>query len=178
MRLNRLGLAAAIGVAATAWGFAVILAQEPRRPQVLVLTGQAHRVLSLVYRAHQTELMGCMLGELRGDTVRVERIGPADVDPEHSTPEHVLPRQTCEEAGWAPVVGMIHSHTSPENCWYFFPGTRVPTSDGQSFLRSSYPVDAILCGSEVVWINRAMEERRHPLPAPGRSGVDSTESLR
>ncbi len=163
MRALRTALGTALAVAAVA--LPRLPAQEPRPPQVLQFTGQAHRVLGLVYRPHQTELMGCMIGEIRGDTVRVERIAPADVDPEHSTPEHVLPRQTCEAAGWGPTVGLVHAHVTAESCWYFFPGTRVPTSDGQSFLRGGYPVDAILCGAEVVWINRAMEQRRHPLPA-------------
>jgi hypothetical protein len=30
---------------------------------------------------------------------------------------------------------------------------------GQSFLRSRYPVDAILCGDDVVWIGRGMIQK-------------------
>jgi hypothetical protein len=54
---------------------------------------------------------------------------------------------------------MIHSHPDGRSCWYFFPGTSVLTSDGQSFLRQPYPVDAIMCGERVVWISRDMEQR-------------------
>ena len=141
-------------------------AQTTPGPSVLVFSGRAQRVLALHYQPHPTELMGCLLGTLRGgDTVRVERIAPADVDPVHSTPTHVLPKQTCEEAGWAPTVGTIHSHPAGERCWYFFPGTRVPSSDGQSFLRSPYPVDAILCGDRVVWIGRDTVEKYVALEA-------------
>lgn len=39
-------------------------------------------------------------------------------------------------------------------------GTRVLSSDGQSFLRQPYPVDAIMCGDRVVWINRDMAEKQ------------------
>ncbi len=139
--------------------YAACGAQTPAAPDVLVFSDQAQRVLTLHYRPHPTELMGCLLGTVRGDTVTVERIAPADVDPVHSTPTHVLPQQTCEEAGWEPAVGAIHSHPAGERCWYFFPGTQVPSSDGQSFLRSPYPVDAILCGDRVVWISRDMVEK-------------------
>ncbi|HXG44731.1 MAG TPA: hypothetical protein VNJ71_08260 [Gemmatimonadales bacterium] len=164
-RGSRRTFGVALAMAAMAGAAERLPAQEPCcAPQVLVFTGQAHRVLALVYQRHPTELMGCMMGERRGDTVRVERIAPADVDPEHSTPEHVMPRRTCEEAGWGPPVGLIHAHTSAERCWYFFPGTQVLTSDGQSFVRGPYPVDAILCGERVVWINRALVVREHPLP--------------
>ncbi len=53
---------------------------------VLVLSDQARRYLALEYRAFPTELMGCMIGEVHGSAVRVERIAPADVDPAESTP--------------------------------------------------------------------------------------------
>jgi hypothetical protein len=89
----------------------------------------------------------------------VERIAPADVDPAHSTPTHVLPRRNCEQAGWISTVGMIHSHPDRQDCWYLFPGTRVPGADGESFLRGPYGIDAILCGERLVWINREMKER-------------------
>jgi hypothetical protein len=39
-------------------------------------------------------------------------------------------------------------------CWYFFPGTSVPTSDAETFARTSHPPDAIRCGDRVVWIGR------------------------
>src|SRR6266849_5361472 len=40
---------------------------------VLVLSDQARRYLALEYRAFPTELMGCMIGEVHGSAVRVER---------------------------------------------------------------------------------------------------------
>src|SRR5438552_4956280 len=78
-------------------------------------------------------------------------------------------------AGWSGTVGMIHSHPTGERCWYYFPGTQVPSSDGQSFRLNDYPVDAIMCGDRVVWISRSLVERATPLgdrravrSAPGR----------
>ena len=124
--------------------------------RVLVLSAQAQRYLFLQYRSYATEFMGCMIGTIRGDAVIVERIAPADVDPAQSTPTYVLPRQTCEDAGWAGTVGVIHSHPDGERCFYYFPGTRVATSDAASFARQPYPVDAIMCGHRVVWISRDM----------------------
>ena len=54
---------------------------------------------------------------------------------------------------------MIHSHPTAERCWYYFPGTQVPTSDAQSFVRTPYAVDAIMCGAKVVWIGPDMVQR-------------------
>jgi Prokaryotic homologs of the JAB domain len=125
----------------------------------LVLSDQARRYLTLAYRS-PTEFMGCMIGEVRGSVVHVQRIAPADVDPTHSTRTHVLPRQTCEEAGWVGTVGVIHSHPGGERCFYYFPGTEVASSDALSFGRQPYPVDAIMCGDSVVWISRDRSERQ------------------
>src|SRR3989442_8981109 len=80
------------------------------RARALVLSAQARRYLSLQYRAYLTEFMVCMIGPVRGDAVIVERIAPADVDPAQSTPTRVLPRQTCEDAGWAGTVAAVPSH--------------------------------------------------------------------
>src|SRR5438046_5235015 len=110
----------------------------------LILSDQARRYLALQYRSYSTEFMGCMIGETRGSAVVVRRIAPADVEPRHSTPTRVVPHQTCEDAGWSGTVGMIHSHPSGERCWYFFPGTQVASSDGQSFASQPYPVDPIM----------------------------------
>src|SRR2546430_1297267 len=119
--------------------------------RTLVISEQARRFLVLQYRSFPTEFMGCMIGEVRGRTVIVHRIAPADVDPPQSTTTHVVPQQTCEEAGWTGTVGTIHSHPSGDRCWYLFPGTQVSSSDAASFLRQPYPVDAIMCGDHVVW---------------------------
>ena len=149
-----------------------------RQANALVLSDQAKRSLALEYRASHTELMGCMIGEVHGSAVRVQRIAPADVDPTESTPTRVRSRRTCEDAGWVGTVGMIHNHPGGERCFYYFPGTQVPSSDAQSFGMQAYPVDAILCGDSIVWINRASIERRlsllerrvvrPPDPPPGK----------
>jgi len=129
----------------------------------LVISEQARRFLVLQYRSFPTEFMGCMIGEVRGRTVIVHRIAPADVDPPQSTTTHVVPQQTCEEAGWTGTVGTIHSHPSGERCWYLFPGTQVASSDAASFLRQPYPVDAIMCGDHVVWASRDLVQNQVPL---------------
>src|SRR5213592_2830121 len=89
----------------------------------------------------------------------------ADVEPSHSTATRVVPHQTCEDAGWSGTVGVIHSPPGGERCWYYFPTTQVASSDGQSFASQPYPVDAIMCGDHVVWINRDMAETQLPLAA-------------
>jgi len=131
----------------------------------LILSDQARRYLALQYRSYPTEFMGCMIGETRGSAVVVRRIAPADVEPSHSTATRVVPHQTCEDAGWSGTVGVIHSHPGGERCWYYFPGTQVASSDGQSFAGQPYPVDAIMCGDHVVWINRDMAETQLKLVA-------------
>src|SRR2546422_3762336 len=133
--------------------------------RTLIISEQARRYLALQYRSFPTEFMGCMIGEVRGATVIVQRVAPADVDPPKSTATHVVPKQTCEQAGWTGTVGMIHSHPSGDRCWYYFPGTQVASSDGQSFAGQPYPVDAIMCGDHVAWINRDMAEAQLPLVA-------------
>lgn len=138
-------------------------------PGVFALSPQAERFLVLQYRAFRTEFMGCMIGAVGGDTLVVERIAPADVEPDHSTATWVVPAQTCEGAGWTGVVGTIHSHVGGQRCWYFFPGTRVPSSDAEVFERSAHVADAIMCGDRVVWIDRRLEERQVTLPPVGGS---------
>lgn len=130
----------------------------------LILSDQARRFLALM-SASPVEFMGCMIGEVRGDAILVDRIAPADVAPSQATATWVIPTRTCEQAGWAGTVGLIHSHPSAAQCWYYFPNTQVPTSDGQSFMHNAYPVDAILCGARVVWISRAMTQQDMPLIA-------------
>jgi len=142
----------------------------PRSPvatpaaHVFALSDQARRFLALQYRSFPTEFMGCMIGAVHGDTVVVDRIAPADVAPAQSTTTWVVPTQTCEGAGWNAVVGMIHSHVGGQRCWYFFPGTAVPSSDAEVFARTGYAVDAIMCGDRVVWMGRRMEQQEVALP--------------
>jgi hypothetical protein len=133
--------------------------------RALVVSDQARRYLTLLYRSLPTEFMGCMIGQVRGPVVFVQRIAPADVDPAHSTRTHVLPRQTCEAAGWNGTVGMIHSHPGGERCFYYFPGTQVASSDAESFARQPYPVDAIMCGDSIVWISRDKTQQQVRLVA-------------
>ncbi len=165
-RATRAALAAA--------GLVALLALQPEPARVvaaasaragaharaLVLSAQARRYLVLEYRSYPTEFMGCMIGEIHGNAVIVQRIAPADVEPAQSTATHVIPKQTCEDAGWVGTVGMIHSHPTGERCYYFFPGTEVASSDAQSFARQPYAVDAIMCGDRVVWISRDMVEQQ------------------
>jgi hypothetical protein len=134
--------------------------------RALILSEQARRYLSLQYRAYPTEFMGCMIGEIHGNAVIVRRIAPADVEPGHSTTTRVVPEQTCEDAGWAGTVGVIHSHPDGQRCWYYFPGTRVASSDAHSFARQAYPVDAIMCGNRVVWLSRDMVQQQVRLSDP------------
>src|SRR5256712_8614261 len=132
--------------------------------RALVVSDQARRYLTLAYGS-PTEFMGCMIGQVHGPVVFVQRIAPADVDPARSTRTHVLPQQTCEEAGWKGTVGMIHSHPGGERCFYYFPGTQVASSDAESFARQPYPVDAIMCGDSIVWISRDRAQRQVRLAA-------------
>src|SRR5881296_286617 len=142
--------------------------------RTLSLSAQARRFLTLQYRSFPTEFMGCMIGEVLGQTVIVRRIAPADVDPPQSTATHVVPKQTCEEAGWTGTVGTIHSHPSGERCWYLFPGTQVTSSDGRSFLSTPYPVDAIMCGTRVVWVSRDLTQQEMPVIADHNATLASS----
>ena len=135
-------------------------------PHVLVVGDQARHELALVYSGRATELLGCLIGRIEGDTVRIDRIAPAHVDPAHSTPVHVLPQESCEDAGWKPVIGTVHNHPEGQNCWFVFPGTRVPASDGKSFLDGTYPVSAILCGPRLIWVTRDLMHHELGLTAP------------
>jgi hypothetical protein len=180
MQARRTWLFATRGVMAAA-GLVVLLALQPEpaglieaasgrsgsHARALILSDQARRYLSLQYRSYPTEFMGCMIGEIHGNAVIVRRIAPADVEPGHSTATRVVPEQTCEDAGWAGTVGMIHSHPDGQRCWYYFPGTRVASSDAHSFARQAYPVDAIMCGNRVVWLSRDMVQQQVPLSDPG-----------
>src|SRR6266704_282677 len=161
MQARRTWLFATRGVVAAA-GLMFLLALQPEpagitsdrfdsHARALILSDQARRYLTLQYRSYPTEFMGCMIGEIHGNAVIVRR---------------VVPEQTCEDAGWAGTVGMIHSHPDGQRCWYFFPGTRVASSDAHSFARQAYPVDAIMCGNRVGWVSRDMVEQQVRLADP------------
>jgi len=138
-------------------------------PLAFVLSEQAERFLVLQFGEFRTEFMGCMIGAVQGGTIVVERIAPADVEPGHSAATWVVPTQTCERSGWGSVVGTIHSHVAGVRCWYFFPGTQVPSADAETFTRSAYAADAIMCGDRVVWIDRHLEQHEVTLPVAARS---------
>jgi hypothetical protein len=171
-------LSRVLRTALPALGLVAVVAVRPASPRplraseegtrALLMSDQARRYLALQFREYSTEFLGCMIGEVGSGVVRVWRIAPADVEPAHSTQTHVVPTRTCEEAGWQGTVGMIHSHPGGERCFYFFPGTRVASSDAQSFALQAYPVDAIMCGDSVVWLNRDLVQRELPL-ADGRT---------
>lgn len=148
----------------TDWGEAGALSRR-HGAHALVFSDQARRFLVLQYKSYPTEFMGCMIGQVRGSTIVVQRIAPADVDPPKSAATHVIPKESCEAAGWPHTVGIIHSHPGGEKCWYHFPGTQVATSDQQSFRSQPYPIDAIMCGNEVIWIARDFKERQVPVAA-------------
>ena len=154
-----------------AWAGVEAAAARETPVRELLLSDQARRYLALQYRSYPTEFMGCMIGEVRGSSVVVRRIAPADVEPARSTATHVVPDRSCEEAGWTGTVGVIHSHPSGERCWYYFPGTQVATSDAQSFIRQRYAVDAIMCGDYVVWLSREMVEAKLNLVPPDHQAV-------
>ncbi len=153
-----------VRIVVAALGLTALLALQPESVRLVESAwarsagGAAHAAVVRRLILYPTEFMGCMIGETRGSVVLVRRIAPADVEPKHSTPTRVVPHQTCEDAGWSGTVGMIHSHPGGERCWYYFPTTQVASSDGQSFASQPYPVDAIMCGDHVVWINRNMVE--------------------
>ena len=122
--------------------------------RALVVSDQARRYLGLAYGSSPTEFMGCMIGQVHGPVVFVQRIAPADVDPAHSTQTHVLPRQTCEQAGWQGTVGIIHSHPGGERCFYYFPAPRSPArtprrSDGSRIRWTRSCAATASCGSAV-----------------------------
>jgi hypothetical protein len=162
-------------VAVPAAGLLALLALQPRharlaggtpvRARALVFSDQARRLLLLQYQSYSTEFLGCMIGTVRGNAAIVQRIGPADVDPAKSTPTSVVPQQTCEAAGWAGTVGMIHSHPGGARCFYYFPGTQRASSDARSFALEPYPVDAIMCGDRIVWIGRDLIQQQQLLGA-------------
>src|SRR5256886_1859129 len=132
--------------------------------RTLLISEQARRFLVLQYRSFPTEFMGCMIGEVRGRTVIVHRIAPADVDPPQSTTTHVVPQQTCEEAGWTGTVGTIHSHPSGDRCWYLFPGTQVSSSDAASFLRDRKSTRLNSSHSQISYAVFCLKKKKqHPL---------------
>lgn len=94
-----------------------------------------------------TEQVGCLLGEVRGDTIVVMGVAPLAAQ---ATAERVVPQAECP----AGTLGRVHSHPGAVRCWYVFPGTVVPTQDGAMAVRSPFRVDAIVCGGKLVWTDK------------------------
>src|SRR3989441_9699648 len=70
------------------------VAQPGEAPRMLILSDQARRFLAL-YRAFPTEFMGCMIGEVRGRAIMVDRIAPADRSEEHTSELQSLAYLVC-----------------------------------------------------------------------------------
>jgi hypothetical protein len=149
----------------------IAAARSEHMTRAVVLSDQARRFLALQYRNYSTEFMGCMIGEVRDSVAYITRIAPADVEPFHSTTTWVVPAQSCEDAGWTGTIGRVHSHPGGAQCSYFVPGTEVLNSDGQSFIRSDYSVDAIMCGDHLVWIARELTQRQLTMIDTGTGGA-------
>src|SRR2546423_9377620 len=109
--------------------FSAVASVRVSHARALVLSEQALRYLILQYRSFPTEFLGCMIGEIHGNAVIVHRIAPADVDPKQSTETRVIPKQTCEDAGWTGTVGVIPGHRPAGACGTFFPGSQGATSE-------------------------------------------------
>lgn len=105
-----------------------------------------------------TEVLGCMMGEMQGDSLVVGWIRPLQANA--ATRTVVATKDECQPG----TLGRVHSHPDAQNCWYVFPGTSVPSSDAVSFIRlSKFQVDAIVCGSKLVWVDRQLNQHEQPL---------------
>lgn len=91
----------------------------------------------------KTEVLGCLVGS---DST-VDRVVIVQADGMGTQIER---RAACPTG----TVGYVHNHPSTERCWYVFPGTYVPTSDGAAAQASPYRFDAIVCGELIVWNTR------------------------
>lgn len=123
---------------------------------VLSLSGVARTSLQY-FTLSPVEQLGCLIGTVRGDTLVVDSVLPLKA--EQATRTVVTTVEECP----AGAIGRVHSHPDAKFCWYTFPGTAVPSSDAVSFRRSPYPVDAIVCGSKLVWVDRALNQHEQVL---------------
>lgn len=101
------------------------------------------------------EQIGCLLGTVVGDSLNVEEVRPLAVQEwpsefgeiRHTT---TVARAECPHGS----LGRVHNHPGGQRCWYQFPGTMVPTSDGVVASRTPFTIDAIVCGHKLVWTDR------------------------
>jgi len=102
------------------------------------------------YALSPVERLGCLIGIVKptGEIVvsSVQDLAPGP----GSTTTVVTTHGNCP----ADTVGRVHSHPNATNCWYYFPRTNVPATDGVMFMRSGYMMDAIVCGTQLVWVAR------------------------
>lgn len=95
----------------------------------------------------------CMVGYVTADVVRIDSLVPIVVNSTEHGHTWFAPQNACRNI--LGTVGIVHSHPDTMRCWYMFPGTSVPTSDGVSAKKSPYPIDAISCNGEtIVWVNK------------------------
>lgn len=116
---------------------------------------------ALLYREFRTEFLGCLYGSVRHareavgpDTVTVSYMLLADVKPSHSTNQSVAETSPCPPS--ERLLGMVHSHPGGRRCVHDGRGNCAPglhgdicvpsRTDSTSFARSSYLIDAIVCG--------------------------------
>src|SRR5207237_8798549 len=85
--------------------------------RALVVSDQARRYLRLAYGSYPTEFLGCMIGQVVGPVVFVQRIAPAGVERAHSPRTQVRPRPACAGAGSPGTGEMIHSPPGGERCF-------------------------------------------------------------
>jgi hypothetical protein len=125
----------------------------------------AARAVLAAFASSPTERLGCLLGSIDGVTVRVDSV--VTTDDSAATSTQAVARTPCPPH----ALGRVHSHPGGEKCWYWFPGTRMETSDAVSFRRGGYAVDAIVCGPALVWVARdgGTEAQRVMLDAEERT---------
>ena len=142
-------------------------AQTPAPPDSVAavqLGPKAIRFLRLQYAAYgNREYAACLIGAIRGDTVQVVLVAPADVSVSDSVSVQVASR--CH-ANWPSVVGVAHNHPGGLACSHNLNGTRVHTSDWYAFQRELVAVSLIVCGDTVAVVDRSGREVLAPLPEP------------
>src|SRR6266516_6045103 len=102
----------------------------------LLLAVSAQTTL-LTFANSPIERLGCLMGSINNSVVKVDSIVINDTGDTTAIATRNVARQPCLSG----TIGRVHSHPNAINCWYWFPGTRVETSDFVSFRRGGYPID-------------------------------------
>ena len=133
-------------------------AMSPLTVMLLVLSlNPTPRALLRVWAGSPTEQIGCLLGTISGDSLVVEEVRPLVVQEWPSEFGEIRQSTTVARAECPKgTLGRVHNHPKATRCWYQFPGTMVPTGDGVMAARSPFPIDAIVCGSKLVWADRQL----------------------